>query len=136
MVLALSPPRTGSTASAVEAPDSARTGFPGLQRILLPGWGPPTVFCNGTSPCWTQVRERSLSSLGSPLLWCTCSKVAMKSEQGQGTPASGAHLMYLAPLRGSGLVLSITTHFLCFRAVSHMVTEHCHEPSVSLFMGM
>lgn len=41
------------------------------------------------------------------------------------------HTPYLARLGGSGLVLSITTRFLCFRAFSHMVTQRCHEPSVS-----
>lgn len=38
---------------------------------------------------------------------------------------------YLARLGGSGFVLSITTRFLCFRAVSHVVTQRCHEPRVS-----
>lgn len=91
------------------------------------------------------------------LLWRACSSVAPKRKQRQGTPASRAHLMYLlgqegaglvrgprpalqrsprgpwylARVGGSGFVLSITTRFLCFRAVSHVVTQRCHEPRVS-----
>lgn len=38
---------------------------------------------------------------------------------------------YLARLWGSGFVLSITTRFVCFRAVSHLATQRCHEPRVS-----
>lgn len=49
----------------------------------------------------------------------------------QYSPGTHMSFQYLARLGTSGLVLSITTCFSCLSAAWHVLTQRCHEPSVS-----